>query len=49
MIGETEHEKLAAMLLEKKFFGGWTLEGTELVLWEHDYSICARERRTAGH
>jgi hypothetical protein len=36
MIGETEHEKLASMLLEKKFFGGWTLDGTELVLWEHE-------------
>ena len=36
MIGETEHEKLAAMLLEKEFFGGWTLTGTELTLWEHE-------------
>ena len=36
MIGETEHEKLVAVLLNAGFTDGWTLFGTELQQWEHD-------------
>jgi hypothetical protein len=36
MIEETEHTKLVQKLIDAGFNTGWALNGTDLVLWEHD-------------
>jgi hypothetical protein len=36
MMDNTEHTKLAQMLVDAGFNNGWVLNGIELVLWEHD-------------
>jgi len=35
-IPKTEHDLLIDKLLEAGFENGWSLSGTELVLWEHE-------------
>jgi hypothetical protein len=36
MIEETEHTKLVQKLIDAGFDTGWALNGTDLVLWEHE-------------
>ena len=36
MIEETEHTKLVQKLIDEGFTTGWALNGTNLVLWEHE-------------
>jgi hypothetical protein len=36
VIEETEHTKLVQKLIDEGFTTGWALNGTDLVLWEHE-------------
>lgn len=36
MIDDSKHGKLVKLLVDAGYLSGWTLEGTELVLWEHE-------------